>query len=80
MTTLMVPEQYAMRLGVYATAAEIAHIVALAHIPPQVPPGHPPETAAGATRDAAHKHGLPTLTQGYYGIDLTTGEFIKAAV
>lgn len=77
------------RLNVFATAAEIAYIKHCQSLPliaftnPEPPgPGVPHAITIGeepivVAHRAALAHGLPEFP-GYYGIDLTNGEFIKA--
>jgi hypothetical protein len=65
------------RTGVFADAKEIASIKNAAAMPLiALNAGMPP-----SPREVAHRialaHGLPEVS-GYYGIDLTTGEFLKA--
>ena len=77
------------RLGVFATAEEITHIKHCQSMPlmamtnPAAPgPGVPTvvpmfETPLEAAHRAALAHNLPEIS-GYYGIDLSNGEFVEA--
>jgi hypothetical protein len=65
------------RLGVFATPEQIAHIKACASAPVIYLSGGTPiggDPAKEAHR-AALAQGLPEIP-GYYGIDLSTGEFV----
>lgn len=67
------------RLNVFASAQEIENIKAAASAPVMYlsggqPMGGDPLKMAHA---AALSHGLPEI-QGYYGIDLKSGEFVSA--
>lgn len=76
------------RHGVFATAEEIAHIKHCQSMPvmgftnPEPPgPGVSPviplcESPLQAAHRAALAHGLPEIP-GYYGIDLSNGEFLS---
>lgn len=82
------------RLGIFATADEIAHIKHCQSMPIMAfsnfnysNEGHPDhgkpfiplsESPVEAAHRAALSHGLPEIP-GYYGIDLSNGEFITAA-
>ena len=77
------------RLGVFATKEEIDYIKHCQSMPlmaitnPAAPgPGVPhavpmSESPQEAAHHAALAHGLPEI-QGYYGIDLSNGEFVSA--
>ena len=64
------------RLNVFATAEEIERIKLLQRASGAIP------GLFSSSIEAAHRsalaHGLPEIP-GYYGIDLSTGELIKAA-
>ena len=76
-------------LGIFATPEEIAYIKHCQQMPlmaftnPAPPgPGVPAtipfaESPQQAAHNAALAHGLPEI-EGYYGIKLNTGEFVKA--
>lgn len=76
------------RLSIFATAEEIEHIKHCATMPvmaftnPAAPgPGVSPvipfcESPLEAAHRAALAHGLPEIP-GYYGIDLSNGEFVS---
>jgi hypothetical protein len=76
------------RLGIFATPDEIAHIVHCQKMPliaftnpappgPGVPHAIPLcESPIEAAHRAALAHDLPEFS-GYYGIDLSSGEFLK---
>jgi hypothetical protein len=71
------------RLNVFATTEEIAYIKDCANAPVMAfgdPMGGPPIPFSESGQEAAHKaalkHGLPEI-QGYYGVDLKTGEFVS---
>lgn len=78
------------RLAVFATADEIAHIKHCQSMPlmaftnpappgPGVPHAIPmSESPVEAAHRAALAHGLPEIP-GYYGIDLSNGEFVVAS-
>jgi hypothetical protein len=82
------------RLNVFATKAQIAHIKHCQSMPVMAfsnfnysKKGHPDEgkpciplceSPIEAAHRAALKRGLPEIP-GYYGIDLSNGEFVKAA-
>jgi hypothetical protein len=81
------------RLGIFATADEIAHIKHCQSMPLMAfsnpnysTDGHPDkgkpviplcEAPIEAAHRAALAHGLPEIP-GYYGIDLSNGEFVTA--
>lgn len=77
------------RLGIFATADEIAYIKYCQNMPMMAftnpaPPGPGVsatiplcESPAEAAHETALKRGLPAF-DGYYGIDLSNGEFVKS--
>lgn len=65
------------RTGVFATAEEIANIKAAVNTPVMMIGGVMPQSAQQVAHAYARAHGLPEVP-GYYGIDLTNGEFVSA--
>ena len=66
------------RLNVFATTEEIEHIKFCANAPLLYLSGgkRMTESAHQAAHNAALAHGLPEIA-GYYGIDLSNGEFVS---
>lgn len=66
------------RLNIFATPDDIKYIKACVSAPVMYLPGGKPmsESAQEAAHRAAIKAGLPEI-RGYYGIDLSNGEFIS---
>lgn len=65
-----------IRTKVFATPEEIESIKTTASLPVIMIGKSFPETALEHAHRCALQHGLPEIS-GYYGIDLTTGEFVK---
>lgn len=65
-------EEYMERLGVVCSPTELAMIIGLANAQ------HPGYPVVQAVYLSAIRHGLPKLTAGSYGLDLTTGEFLQS--
>lgn len=67
------------RLNVFADQKEIAYIKSRMNAPVMLIGGVDTSrpTAQEAAHKAALKHDLPEIT-GYYGIDLSTGEFVES--
>lgn len=65
------------RLGVFATPEQIKNIKAAANAPVMYLSGGTPigGDPVKMAHQAAIAHGLPEIP-GYYGIDLSTGEFV----
>ncbi len=76
------------RLGIFATPEEIAYIKHCQSMPVMAFTNHAPpgpgvphaipmcESPVQAAHRAALAHGLPEIS-GYYGIDLSNGEFVS---
>lgn len=63
--------------GVFATEAEIETLKGLASAPYLIFGGQPPRDPLKESHRLALEHGLPEV-EGYYGCDLSTGEFVSA--
>ena len=66
-----------IRTGVFATDAEIELLEGAMNAPLLLVGGTLPESPAMMAHAYALRHGLPEVS-GYYGVDLQTGEFLKA--
>jgi hypothetical protein len=75
--SVIATDQYMEKMGVVCSSMELAHILTLARLPPS--PGEVPSTEVIIAIDtAAFRNGLPRLPHGHYGLDLSSGEFIKS--
>lgn len=63
--------------GVFATPDEIATMKAAAEAPYIIVGGMAPESPLKVCHRIALAHDLPEI-EGYYGCDLSTGEFLEA--